>query len=90
MGVTSFPTFFLKMLALNDNFCCYAIRLFRWANEQNGRKCRPHNCFLIYGTMLLRNENNSCKKQGGFSHFRVMGDQPIFKHTFKDYLLKLT
>ena len=83
MGVTSFPAFFLKMLALNDNFCCYAIRLFRWANEQNGRKCRPHNCFLIYGTMLLRNENNSCKKQGGFSHFRVMGDQTHFKPKYK-------
>ena len=83
MGVTSFPAFFLKMLALNDNFCCYAIRLFRWANEQNGRKCRPHNCFLIYGTMLLRNENNSCKKQGGFSHFRTEGDQPTLNRRLK-------
>lgn len=39
--------------------------------------------FLIYGTMLLRNENNSCKKQGGFSHFRVMGDQTLNKPKFK-------
>lgn len=33
--------------------------------------------------MLLRNENNSCKKQGGFSHFRTEGDQPTLNRRLK-------